>query len=151
MINGMSRRAALVGAGLLPLAWSSPALAASIKFQVALSGANSVPPVPTPGKGTADITYDPASRVVTWTINYSGLASTVTMAHFHKGAKGTNGPVVIWLCEKGAPVDNPITGRITLTADEAQQFMAGEWYINVHTKNHPAGAIRGQVVPPKSG
>ncbi|MGH7068728.1 MAG: CHRD domain-containing protein, partial [Acetobacteraceae bacterium] len=25
-----------------------------------------------------------------------------------------------------------------------------ELYINVHTKDHPAGEIRGQVVPPKS-
>jgi CHRD domain len=150
MAYRMSRRVALIGAGALSLAWSAPTLAAAVHFKVALSGTNSVPPVQTPGKGTADITYDPATRAVTWTITYGGLASTVTMAHFHKGGKGENGPVVIWLCEKGAPVGDPITGKVILTPDEATQFLAGDWYINVHTKNHPAGAIRGQVLPPTS-
>jgi hypothetical protein len=31
-----------------------------------------------------------------------------------------------------------------------EQFFAGEWYINVHTQDHQAGEIRGQVMPPKS-
>jgi len=33
--------------------------------------------------------------------------------------------------------------------EQAQQFMAGDWYVNVHTKEHPGGEIRGQVMPPK--
>jgi CHRD domain len=72
------------------------------------------------------------------------------MAHFHRAASGNNGPVVIWLTRKGEPVSSPIAGTVTLTPDQAQEFTAGDWYINVHTKNHPAGAIRGQVLPPKS-
>jgi hypothetical protein len=150
MTKEWSRRAALISVGLLPLAWTASAFAAAASFDVALSGANSVPPVQTDGKGTAHLTYDPASRVVTWSITYSGLASTVTMAHFHDAPTGQNGPVAIWLCEKGAPVNNPITGKVTLTPAQAQEFTAGNWYINVHTKDHPAGAIRGQVLPPKS-
>ena len=38
----------------------------------------------------------------------------------------------------------------TLTPEQAKQFSDGEWYVNVHTQSHPAGEIRGQVVPPKS-
>lgn len=148
----ISRRTMLIAAtGLLPLVWAAaPALAADVSFQVALSGAQSVPPVQTSGKGAADLTYDPATRVVTWSITYSGLESAVTMAHFHHAASGQNGPVATWLTKKGEPVSSPIKGSATLTADQAQQFLAGDWYINVHTKDHPAGAIRGQVVPPKS-
>jgi hypothetical protein len=37
-----------------------------------------------------------------------------------------------------------------LTPAQANMFTAGEMYINVHTRDHPAGAIRGQVIPPKS-
>jgi hypothetical protein len=72
------------------------------------------------------------------------------MAHFHDGAEGKNGPVVVWLSVKGSSPPSPFNGQATLTPDQATQFMAGDWYINVHTKDHPAGEIRGQVVPPKS-
>jgi hypothetical protein len=142
--------ATMIAAGALSLVWTAPVLAADVSFQVALSGAQSVPPVDTPAKGTADITYDPATRLVTWTITYSGFTSPVTMAHFHEGAAGQNGKVEVWLTKKGEPVSSPIKGSATLTPDEATQFQAGDWYINMHTKDHPAGAIRGQVVPPKS-
>ena len=71
------------------------------------------------------------------------------MAHSHDGARGKNGPVTIWLVNKGSPVGNPVTGKATLTPAEARQFAAGDWYINLHTKDDPDGEIRGQVVPPK--
>jgi hypothetical protein len=150
MTNEWSRRATLIAAGLFPLAWAAPALAADVSFHVALSGAQSVPPVQSQAKGAADISYDPASRLVSWSITYSGFDSPVTMAHFHRGDAGQNGPVVTWLTQKGEPVSSPIKGSATLTPEQAQQFLAGDWYINVHTKDHPAGEIRGQVVPPKS-
>ena len=54
------------------------------------------------------------------------------------------------MSEKGAPVPNPIKGSATLTPEQAQQFTAGEWYVNVHTQANPGGEIRGQVIPPKS-
>lgn len=127
------------------------ALAAPISFTVPLTGAQQVPPVTTSGSGTADLTYDPSTRVVTWSITYSGLSSPATMAHFHGPAgPGQNAGVQIWLTKKGGPVSSPITGRATLTPKQAQQFTAGQWYINIHTQMHPAGEIRGQVVPPKS-
>jgi CHRD domain len=40
--------------------------------------------------------------------------------------------------------------RITPLRMTDEQFFAGEWYINVHTQDHQAGEIRGQVMPPKS-
>ena len=96
-------------------------------------------------------TYDPATRALTWNLGYSGLSGPATMAHFHgPAAAGKNGPPVIWLSPKGSPVQAPVKGDATLTPEQAQQFSAGEWYINVHTQNHQAGEIRGQVVPPKS-
>jgi len=64
-------------------------------------------------------------------------------------ARGTNGPVKIWLSKKGSPVGNPITGKATLSPADARQFEAGDWYINLHTKDNPEGEIRGQVVPPE--
>jgi hypothetical protein len=138
---------------MAPLAWAGStavALAAPVSFTVALTGAQQVPPVQTSGTGTANLTYNSATREVTWSVTYSGLSGDPTMAHFHDGAQGDNGPVMIWLSKKGAPVSSPITGQAKLTAAQAKQFTSGMWYINIHTKEHPAGEIRGQVVVPAS-
>ncbi|MFZ1098146.1 MAG: CHRD domain-containing protein [Steroidobacteraceae bacterium] len=147
----ISRRTILLLVCLSGLALSStPSLAASQSFEVTLSGAQQVPPVDTAGKGTAKLTYDPATRVVHWTITYEGLSGAVTMAHFHGPAEpGKNAGVQVWLAKQGSAVQSPIRGHATLTPDQAKQFEAGEWYVNLHTKAHPGGEIRGQVVPPK--
>ena len=147
----VSRRALLA---LMPLALAGmpeAALAKSMSLNVPLTGAQQVPPVQTSGKGTAHLTYNTSSHEVTWNITYSDMSSPVTMAHFHGPAmEGKNGPVEIWLTKKGKPVSSPIKGSAKLKPEEAKQLMAGELYINVHTKDHPAGEIRGQVTAPKA-
>ena len=144
------RRAFILVAFLIDFAWAGVVQAQSSSFNVPLSGSQCVPPVETSGTGVAELTYDPASRMVTWKITYSGLSSPTTMAHFHgPAAPGTNAPVLIWLTTQGTPPGNPIVGEATLSPEQAQQFAAGAWYVNVHTTSHPAGEIRGQVIPPK--
>lgn len=149
MRSTLSRRALVVLAGAaLAASGVRAAQAASESFTVALSGANQVPPVTTAGKGSADLTWDPATRTVTWSITYSDLSSAATMSHFHDGAAGKNGPVIVWLSKRGEPPSSPIAGTATLTPAQAAQFTAGQWYINLHSKDHPAGEIRGQVIVP---
>jgi len=140
----------MVSAGLAGIVlWSAAALAAPENFQVQLTGAQQVPAVQTDGTATADLTYDPSTRALSWSVTYSGLSSPVTMAHFHVGAEGKNGKPALWLTKKGSAVASPITGNATLTSAQAKEFQAGDWYINVHTKDHPAGEVRGQVTPRK--
>jgi hypothetical protein len=126
------------------------AQAAPVAFTVPLTGAQQVPPVQTAGTGSAALTYDAGTRVLTWSVTYSGLSGPVTMGHFHgPAALGKNASVAIWITKQGEPAPSPITGQVTLSPAQAGQFTAGEWYINLHTKDHPAGEIRGQVMPPK--
>ena len=148
--NVLSRRATLALAGLACVCFVGSATAATVSFKVPPTGAEQVPPVTTAGKGTADLTWDPSTRVVTWDVTDSGLTGPVTMAHFHNAPEGKNGPVAVWLTKKGTEATGPIKGEATLTPEQAQQFEAGDWYVNVHTKDHPAGEIRGQVKPPKT-
>jgi CHRD domain len=148
----ISRRGVVVAASLAGITvWSARTQAAALSFKVALTGAQQVPPVQTTATGTADLTYDPTTRMLTWSVTSNGLSGPATMAHFDgPAAEGKNASPVIWLSEKGGPVPNPIKGSATLTPEQAQQFMAGEWYVNVHTQADPGGEIRGQVMPPKS-
>lgn len=154
MTPSLSRRALLSGLALgavaVPLAGAVTAQAAmkTITFTVPLTGAAQVPPVKTAGHGSAHLTYDEKTRHITWSVSYAGLSSPVTMAHFHLAPPGKNGKVVLWLTKKGAKIKSPFTGSATLTPAEAKAFMAGDLYINIHTKKHPAGELRGQIKPP---
>jgi len=151
MGNVISRRVVLTLAGLGWAAVAATAQAAPISMTVPLTGAQQVPPVQTPGSGTADLTYDPSTRVLTWSITYSGLSGPATMAHIHgPGAAGKNAGVEVWLSKRGSEATSPLTGQATLTPAQAKQLMAGDTYVNVHTQAHPSGEIRGQITPPKS-
>ena len=146
-----SRRSAIAILAVAGLFGAALAQAAPVTFSVPLSGGEQVPAVTTPGSGTAELTYDPGTRVVTWSIAYKDLSGAATMAHFHgPAAAGANGPVTVWLSKQGSAPESPIRGEATLSATQAEQFASGQWYVNVHTKAHPAGEIRGQANPPKS-
>ncbi len=80
MNTTISRRVLVLAASLIGIAWTGPARADSFKFP--LAGEQCVPPVATSGTGEVELTYDPATRVVTWNIPYGGLSSAVTLAHF---------------------------------------------------------------------
>lgn len=152
MSRSLSQRAFMVFGGVALAATLTLAQAAPVSFQVPLTGAQQVPPVQTPGSGSADLTYDASTRVVTWNVTFSGLSSQATMAHFHGPAPaGKNAGVKVWLSQKGTmEMTSPLSGQATLSPDDAKMFEAGDMYINVHTKSNPGGEIRGQVVPPKS-
>jgi hypothetical protein len=151
MTVSISRRVFMLLAGLALAGTVSLAQAAPVSFTVPLSGDQQVPPVQTSGSGTANLTYDPSTHVVTWNITFSGLTGPATMAHFHGPAPaGKNAGVKVWISQKGnMDVTSLISGQATLSADDAQMFEAGNMYINVHTKANPGGEIRGQVMPPK--
>jgi CHRD domain len=145
----ISQRALVLATCLAAFTWTGPVGAKPLSFKVPLAPAHCVPPVQTGADGTADLTYDPATRKVTWDIEYRGLSSPATMAHFHgPAAPGKNGPIIIWLTTQGTPPKNPITGQAILSPTQAGQFAAGEWYVNLHTQSHPACELRGQVILP---
>jgi hypothetical protein len=151
MTVSISRRTLMLLAGLALAGTVSLTQAAPVSFTVPLTGDQQVPPVQTPGSGTANLTYDSSTHVVTWNITFSGLTSQATMAHFHGPAPaGKNAGVKVWISQKGnMDLTSPLSGQATLSADDAQMFESGNMYINVHTKTNPGGEIRGQVMPPK--
>ena len=84
----ISRRNIVVAGCLAGIAaWTLPSQAAPVSFKVALTGAQQVPPVQTGANGMADLSYDPATRMLTWSVTYNGLSGPATMAHFHGPAQ----------------------------------------------------------------
>ena len=135
-------------AGLIGLALSfvgGSAFAAEMKYTAELKGASEVPPNDTSGKGTVDATYDTETKMLSWTIDYSGLSGDATASHFHgPAAAGSNAPPVVPVA-----VADIEKGSATLTDDQAKEFADGMIYFNIHTAAHPGGEIRGQLAAAK--
>jgi hypothetical protein len=150
----------------VPAAHASP-----ITLHAALSGANEVPPVASPGTGVATVVLDPTAQTLQVNATFSGLTSNDVMAHIHCCAPlGTNvGVATIPPAFPGFPLgvtsgtySSPVfdltqpgiynPGFITLQGGLSQAEMAlinglenGQTYFNIHTINNPGGEIRGQL------
>ena len=99
----ISRRSAALAVAFSALA-ASGAWAAPKTVTVMLSGAQEVPPVASPGKGALALAYDPETRQLSWTLDFSDLTGPATMAHFHgPAAPGQNGPVALSMAPKASP------------------------------------------------
>lgn len=135
-----SSLAALACAAVLAIA--STSMAANVNLKADLKAASEVPPTDSKGTGSVTATYDTASKKLSWKGSVSGLSGPATAAHFHSGEVGKNGGVAVPIAgaDKGA-----FEGSATLTDAQAEELMAGKWYVNVHTAANKGGEIRGQV------
>jgi len=100
------------------------------------------------GFGSATVTFSNFTTT-TATLCYAVLVSNIagaTLAHIHRGRSGVNGPVVVPF---SPPVGNPgrIAGCTSITRTLYSQIAAfpSEFYVNVHNRAFPAGAVRGQL------
>jgi hypothetical protein len=123
------------------------AQAQTVNYMANLSGAQEVPKVATAGSGMAMVSFDPATSTVSWDVTYSGLSGKALAGHIHgPAAAGANAPVVVPFT---GPLTSPIKGSAKVTPAQAKQLEAGDWYVNLHTADHKAGEIRGQLTAMK--
>ena len=124
------------------LACAAPSWAVMVALKADLKASNEVPPNESKGTGSVTATFDTDSNKLSWKGTVSGLIGTVTAAHFHAAEAGRNGAVAVPIigADKGS-----FEGSATLTDTQAEDLMAGRWYVNIHTTTHKAGEIRGQV------
>jgi hypothetical protein len=114
-----------------------------IQLHAPMNAASEVPPNQSPGTGRMDGTLNRTTKELDYTVTYQNLTGPVTAAHFHGPAgPGQNAPPVITLQQ---PQTSPVKGKATLTDQQMNDLLANKWYVNIHTKEHPGGEIRGQV------
>jgi hypothetical protein len=112
-------------------------------FSANLSGANEVPPADPDGAGTARISTDDATNRVCVRLEVRNIAP-VTAAHIHRGRAGVNGPPVITLDAPDDDDSDDCDDVADSLLDEIKRSPA-DFYVNIHTAEHPEGAIRGQI------
>jgi hypothetical protein len=115
-------------------------------YMAGLSGANEVPPVMTDASGKALFTLSPDMTTLYFRVMVSDI-DNITASHIHQGAPDANGPVVFPLYGGSGDFDpdNPVSGTLSPDLTQVAAMLAGEYYVNVHTSDHPSGEIRGQI------
>lgn len=135
----------------LALVLSLPATAQT--YTTTLASENQVPPVSVSGDGAVTATLNGTSLIVTG--SFDNLASDYNPSigsHIHRGAAGTNGPVVVPLSptletdNRGGSFE-AANNTFTVRESFADSLRAGLAYVNIHTVANPSGAIRGQLFP----
>jgi ABC-type microcin C transport system permease subunit YejE len=117
-------------------------VSSDVAFMAMLSGAEEVPAVTTTASGMFDGVYNKDTKILTYTITYSGI--TPTAWHIHKAAKGATGGVIF---NFGTTFSSPFkSATIALTADQETDLMAGNYYVNMHSAKSASGEIRGQLL-----
>src|SRR3989475_4887448 len=137
----------------------------SERFGGTLSGANEVPAVTSTATGTVACTYLPGAGSIFYRIAVAGIDSAV-LAHIHGPAdNATNASVVINLFTGPVGCGTPCATKAAFTGTLAQGVLGelgapagmtmdslpvllrnSKAYVNVHTRAHGGGEIRGQVV-----
>src|SRR3954471_8052807 len=136
------------------------AVVASLSIGVAMAGAqNSSNEFKATMKGSSESPKGPSSASGTFTVEFKngqacykmsvkGLGAKPIAAHIHRGAAGTNGPIVIDLKPtfKGTSprVSSKCVAARASIVSAVRRNPAG-FYANVHTSANPAGAARGQL------
>ena len=113
------------------------------EYVASLTGSQEVPAVSTPATGLGIFTLSQNQEKLTFRVVLAGLSSALINAHFHAGAVGMAGAVVVPLFTFVS--GNVIEGEIMPTASFLTSLAQGQIYINVHTTNNPGGEIRGQL------
>jgi hypothetical protein len=111
------------------------------------SGAQMVPSVSGTGSGTITGTYDPNTRIMTYTSAWTGLSGAPTSAGFYNGTTGVSGSAIgtPWALGTGLNGTGSFSGSMTLTSEQADQLTAGNWYYSYGTATNSSGEVRGQI------
>lgn len=121
----------------------------ALSFDEPMTGSREVPMAASNGGGSFIGTFDPATRMIKYTVSWTldSPTDSVTGMHFHGPADTT----------QSAPILIPVTGfpkssvgsftsvSPVLTAQQEADLRAGKMYFNVHSSTYPSGELRGNL------
>lgn len=167
----MKRRVSFIGLVVTVLMFSAVARADQLVFTTTLTGSQEVPPSGSAGIGSALVTLDTVTNLLTVNVSFAGLGSPTIASHIHcctlPGANAmvatavptfpgfplgvTTGTYLMTFDLTAASTYNPafITAHGGTVSGAMAAFVAGltsgQTYLNIHTQQFPGGEIRGQL------
>ena len=138
----------IITIALTVLALANIAADGGRQFTTTLTGAAEVPgPGDPDGSGTATITLNYGQGTVCWEIQVSDITLPALAAHIHEATVGVAGPVVVPLFPPAPDESGFSSGCMSVDRAEIKDIIQHpeEYYVNVHTTDFPAGAVRGQL------
>jgi hypothetical protein len=152
MIDKRFAASVLAGVMAISVMAAPAALANGRPLKAELTGAAEVPgPGDPDGSGMARLRLNQGRHRICYTIKVSDIEPAVA-AHIHVGEAGVAGPVVVPLQPPDA-----VTGEVKACATVARSLVKAirkdpaAYYVNVHTADFPAGAVRGQLAKSAPG
>jgi hypothetical protein len=132
------------------------------RTNIPMTGAQETPAVPTSALGSMDVSYNKETRLLSYTVRWSGLADSVQNMHIHGLAPMgfAAGIVQNIVTSSNGIFPQKTSGKYTygkngtlsgtLLADgvlvKEQDLLNGMYYLNIHTSVYPGGEIRGQII-----
>ena len=137
----------ILGASLFGAAFLAPSVRAYEEpFTATLIGANEAPNPGNPvayGSAAVRISYDDAT--VCYSLSVSNLNPPAAAAHIHQGPPGVAGPIVVPFAPPTDGHSRGCVADVDRALVQAINTSPGDFYVNVHNPEFPAGAIRGQL------
>ena len=111
-----------------------------------LTGAAEVPgPGDADGSGTASVRLRLGQAQICFRLTAAAITLPAAAAHIHVGTPTEAGPVVVPLVPPDATGTSSGCVNVARTLVRAILTNPSGYYVNVHTSDFPAGAIRGQL------
>jgi hypothetical protein len=129
------------------------------KKGILLTSAQEIPANTSTAIGIMDVSYSKETRILTWSVTWSGLTGPVTLMHIHGLAPAGFATGVVQniiTASNGLATPNPTlypaTGKFSGTTlvdgsiIKEADLLNGLYYMNIHTAVNPGGEIRAQIV-----
>ena len=132
------------------------------RTNIPMTGSQEAPPTASAAVGSMDVSYDKETRLLSYTVRWSGLTDSVMLMHIHGLAPmGFSTAVVQNIVTPSNTIfPQKTNGKYTfgksgslsgtLLADgvlvKEQDILNGSYYMNIHTTVYPSGEIRGQII-----
>ncbi len=138
----MKRVIGILSLGLV-LGLASTVFGEPVLFALPMDGAQEAPgPGDPDGVGMALLSIDPEASTIDWQISVDNIYLPITGAHIHEAPAGEPGPIVVDFAGQ-------LSGMGLVDADlPAIAANPANYYVNVHNKKFPDGAVRGQIPEP---